>query len=107
MYESIGTFLTIILEIVFLTLFNIYTFKLSKENFKNRIIAGVIFLLLSPIIFFGTLFFVLIFDRSGWGAGILSVFFTFLFLLNGIIILLTSIPLYFKKRTHHDPKNTE
>lgn len=97
MSDVLGLILTIILEVIVFGLFNYYTFKLSQKNAVKRIWAGVIFLLLSPLIFFGTLFFVLIFDEGGWGAGILTVVFTGLYIINGVFVLLSSIRLYFVK----------
>ncbi|MBA9028398.1 MULTISPECIES: hypothetical protein [Bacillaceae] len=98
MSDSVGLSLTIILEIIVFGLINFYTFKFSQQNIKKRVWAGIIFLLLTPLIYFGTLFFVLTFDESGWGAGILTVLFTGLYIMNGIIVLLlSSIRLFLAK----------
>lgn len=97
MSDSVGLTLTVILEIAAFGLLNYLAFKHSHHNVKRRIWAGVLFLLLTPIIFFGTLFFVLTFDESGWGAGILAVTFTGLYIVNGLIVLLSALHLHYKR----------
>lgn len=97
MSDGLGMALTFILEIILFGLINYCTVKLSLRNVKKRIWGGIIFLLLTPIIFFCTLFFVGIFDEGGWGAGILAVTFTGIYILNGMIMLLSSIHIYLKK----------
>lgn len=99
MSDGLGLFLTIVLEIFVFVLFNYYAFKKSAGSIKRRLWAGVIFLVLTPLIFFGTAIFVSIFDEGGWGAGILAVFFTALYILNGIIILLSSLHIYLTKKS--------
>ncbi|CAM3827330.1 hypothetical protein [Mesobacillus thioparans] len=96
MPESIGTILTILLNVALFGTANYFAVKHSAGNVKKRLIAGILFLLLTPVIFFSTLFFSFTWDDSGWGAGILAVIFTGLYLLNGLIILLSSIHIYFK-----------
>jgi hypothetical protein len=98
MSDGLGLFLTIVLEIFVFTLFNYFAFKKSAGSIKRRLWAGVLFLLLTPLIFFGTGIFVSIFDESGWGAGILMVIFSALYIMNGIIILLSSLHIYLTKR---------
>jgi hypothetical protein len=97
MSDAIGMSLTLIMEIVLFGLFNYFTIKYSKGVVKKRIWGGVLFLLLTPVIFFGTLMFVSIWDEGGWGAGMLAVIFTALYILNGIIMLLSSIHIHFRK----------
>ncbi|WP_142921011.1 hypothetical protein [Mesobacillus zeae] len=97
MSEEVGLFLTLLLEIAVFGFANYYAFKYSQKDIKKRIWAGIIFLLLTPMILFGTLFFAMIYDSSGWGAGILAVVATALYFLNGLIVLLSSMYLYFKK----------
>jgi heme/copper-type cytochrome/quinol oxidase subunit 3 len=96
MSDSAGLTLTIILEILAFGLINYYALKHSQHHVKRRIWAGVIFLLFTPMIFFATLFFVLTFDESGWGAGILAVIFTGLYIVNGLILLLSALHLHFR-----------
>jgi len=97
MSDGLGMALTFILEIILFGFINYCTVKLSLRNVKKRIWGAIIFLILTPIIFFGTLFFVGIFDEGGWGAGILAVIFTGLYILNGMIMLLSSVHIHFKK----------
>ncbi|PLR95097.1 hypothetical protein [Bacillus sp. T33-2] len=93
MSDEMGLLLTIVLGIAVFTVINYFTFKYSQGNLKRRLGAGIVFLLITPLIFFGTLFFVLIFDESGWGAGIMAVIFSGVYIVNGIIVLISSIGL--------------
>ncbi|MBT2636821.1 MULTISPECIES: hypothetical protein [unclassified Bacillus (in: firmicutes)] len=97
MSESVGTVLTLLMNIALFGLANFFAVKHSIRNIKKRIIAGIIFLLCTPVIFFSTLYFSVIWNDSGWGAGILTVIFTGLYLLNGLILLLSAIHIYFRK----------
>ncbi|WP_421383134.1 hypothetical protein ACOJQI_02260 [Bacillus salacetis] len=97
MSDGFGLFLTVVLEILAFGLLNYFAFTKSAGDIKKRLWAGVIFLLLTPVILFGTLIFVSIFDESGWGAGFLGVIFTALYIVNGIIILLSSLHIYLTK----------
>lgn len=97
MSDGLGVSLTFIMEMILFGLINYYTVKLSSKNAKKRILGGIIFLLLTPFIFFSTLFFVGIWDEGGWGAGIFAVTFTGLYILNGFIMLLSAISIYMKK----------
>jgi hypothetical protein len=85
------------LELLAFGVINYFAFKLSAGNIKKRLWAGVVFLLLTPLIFFGTLMFGLTYDDGGWGAGILAVICAGLYILNGIIVLLSSLHLYLTK----------
>ncbi|MBT2681191.1 hypothetical protein J7E38_19560 [Bacillus sp. ISL-35] len=97
MPETVGTILTILLNVALFGTANYFAIKHSAGNSKKRLLAGVLFLLCTPVIFFSTLYLVFIWDDSGWGAGILSVIFTGLYILNGLILLLSSIHIYFRK----------
>ncbi|MGV2941397.1 hypothetical protein AB5I83_17475 [Mesobacillus sp. LC4] len=97
MSDSVGTVLTLLLNIALFGLGNYFAVKYSVRNIKKRIIAGILFLLCTPVIFFSTLFFGFTWDDSGWGAGILTVIFTGLYLLNGLILLLSAIHIYYRK----------
>ncbi|WP_456272512.1 hypothetical protein [Bacillus sp. AK031] len=97
MSDGIGLFLTIVFEILAFGGINYFAFKKSDGDSKKRVLAGVIFLLLTPIIFFGTLMIGFTYDDGGWGAGILAVIFTGLYILNGIIVLLSALHLYLTK----------
>ncbi|UOY93284.1 hypothetical protein MUG87_03910 [Ectobacillus sp. JY-23] len=96
MSDAVGLFFTIILEIVIFGFANFAAFKYSADDIKRRIIAGVLFLLCTPIVYVITFFFVLIYDESGWGAGILTVIFSGLYMINGVIIVLSALHLYMK-----------
>lgn len=97
MSDAVGMSITLILEIITFGLLNYYSIKHSNGSVKRRIWAGIIFLLFTPLIFFSTLFFVSIWDEGGWGAGILAVLFTGLFIVNGLIMLLSSIHIHLRK----------
>lgn len=97
MSEPIGTILTILLNIALFGTANYFAIKHSVRNIKNRIIAGVIFLLCTPVIFFSTLYFSIMWDDTGWGAGIFSVIFAGLYILNGLIVLLSAFHIYYRK----------
>jgi hypothetical protein len=97
MSDSVGTILTILLNIALFGTGNYIALKLSQGNIKKRLLAGVLFLLCTPIIFFSTLYLGFTWDDTGWGAGTLAVIFTGLYILNGLVMLLSSIHLYFRK----------
>lgn len=97
MSDALGTVLTLLLNIALFGLANYFAVKYSVRNIKKRIIAGILFLLCTPVIFFSTLYLGFTWDDSGWGAGILTVIFTGLYLLNGLILLLSAIHIYFRK----------
>ncbi|MCM3572432.1 hypothetical protein M3172_04475 [Mesobacillus subterraneus] len=97
MPESVGMILTLIMNIALFSTANYLAVKLSTRNVKRRIIAGVVFLLFTPVIFFSTLYLGFTWDDTGWGAGIMTVIYTGLYLLNGLILLLSAIHIYFKK----------
>ncbi|WP_226675157.1 hypothetical protein [Mesobacillus jeotgali] len=96
MPESVGMILTLLMNIALFGLANYFAVKHSARNIKRRLIAGMIFLLSTPIIFFSTLYLVFTWDDTGWGAGILTVIYTGLYILNGLILLLSSIHIYFR-----------
>lgn len=97
MSDSVGMVLTLLLNIVLFGLANYFAVKHSVRNIKKRVIAGILFLLCTPVIFFSTLYFGFTWDESGWGAGILTVIFTGLYLLNGLILVLSAIHIYFRR----------
>jgi hypothetical protein len=77
-------FLIIVLALV---IANIVAFKVSGRNKKKRIWSGIIFLILTPIIFFISAVSISPFDPNGFGTGIISGLYAFSFLVNGIIIV--------------------
>ncbi|UYZ23880.1 hypothetical protein [Mesobacillus jeotgali] len=97
MPESVGMILTLLMNIALFSTANYFAVKHSARNVKRRIIAGVVFLLFTPVIFFSTLYLGFTWDETGWGAGIMTVIYTGLYLLNGLILLLSAIHIYFKK----------
>lgn len=97
MPESVGMILTLLMNIALIGLANYFAVKHSARNIKRRLIAGMIFLLFTPVIFFSTLYLGFTWDDTGWGAGILTVIYTGLYILNGLILLLSSIHIYFRK----------
>jgi heme/copper-type cytochrome/quinol oxidase subunit 3 len=97
MPESVGMILTLLMNIVLFGVANYFAVKHSARNIKRRIIAGLVFLLFTPVIFFSSLYLGFTWDDSGWGAGILTVIYTGLYILNGLILLLSSIHIYFRK----------
>ncbi len=66
---------------------NFITFKISKTNRKKRIWSGVIFIILTPIIFFATAVSISPFDPYGFGTGIISILYATVFFINGIVII--------------------
>lgn len=83
------------IEVLFLLVFsialcltNFIAFKISGKNKRKRIWAGLIILLLTPVVFGVTGISVSPFDPGGFGTGMFMVLFSFLFALNGIIIII-------------------
>ena len=97
MPESVGMILTLLMNIALFGVANYFTVKHSARNIKRRIIAGLVFLLFSPVIFFSTLYLGFTWDDTAWGAGILTVIYTGLYILNGLILLVSSIHIYFRE----------
>jgi heme/copper-type cytochrome/quinol oxidase subunit 3 len=97
MPESVGMILTLLMNIALFAIANYTAMKHSARNVRRRIIAGVLFLLFTPLIFFSTLYLGFTWDDTGWGAGIMTVIYTGLYILNGLILLLSAIHFYFKK----------
>ncbi|WP_242239778.1 hypothetical protein [Bacillus cereus group sp. BfR-BA-01309] len=89
---SNGIQLLIILLVIFVmfSIINFLAISLSQHNFKRRIVAGFIFLLLTPIIFLTTTALTSISDNAVFGAINLSSSIVNLYILNGIVILLSA-----------------
>nr|WP_249709515.1 hypothetical protein [Bacillus cereus] len=96
MSEGMQLFSIFIFVLALLSIINFLAISLSGHNFKKRIIAGFIFLLITPIVFLATVAFASIFDKAGFGAGGLAFIVAIVYILNGIVILLSS--LFFLKR---------
>ena len=89
---SYGIQLLIILlfSLVMFGVLNFLAISLSQNNFKRRIVAGFLFLLLTPIIFLTTTAFTSIFDKGGLGAANLVFVIVNVYIVNGIVILLSA-----------------
>ncbi|MFP3412706.1 hypothetical protein SB773_13980 [Bacillus sp. SIMBA_074] len=89
---SYGIQLLIILlfSLVMFGVLNFLAISLSQNNFKRRIVAGFLFLLLTPIIFLTTTAFASIFDKGGLGVANLVFVILNLYIVNGIVILLSA-----------------
>ncbi|MDT3498750.1 hypothetical protein NLU03_31970 [Bacillus toyonensis] len=90
MYDGMQFFIIFIFVIVMFSILNFLAISLSQHSFKRRIVAGFVFLLLTPIVFLTTTAFASIFDKGGFGAGTLAFIITSVYILNGIVILLSS-----------------
>ncbi|WP_080684083.1 hypothetical protein [Bacillus mycoides] len=89
---SYGIQLLIILlfSLVMFGVLNFIAISLSQNNFKRRIVAGFLFLLLTPIIFLTTTALTSIFDKSGLGVANLVFVILNVYIVNGIVILLSA-----------------
>ncbi|TCJ82086.1 UNVERIFIED_ORG: hypothetical protein EDC93_103265 [Bacillus cereus] len=85
---SDGIQLLIIFFVVFVmfSIINFLAISLSQHSFKRRIVAGFIFLLLTPIIFLTTTALISTFDNAVFGAINLSSSIINVYILNGIVI---------------------
>ncbi|MGE6363625.1 hypothetical protein ACQKD9_07230 [Bacillus paramycoides] len=76
--------------IIMFSVINFLAISLSQHSVKRRIVAGFVFLLLTPIVFLTTTALASIFDKVGFGAANLSFSIAGIYILNGIAILLSS-----------------
>ncbi len=65
--------------------------KVTGDNKKKRILAGVIVFLLAPVVFAVTLFTVGQFDEGGFATGLITVIYTTSFVVNGMIIIVIGL----------------
>ncbi|EML6320758.1 hypothetical protein OCA05_22930 [Bacillus cereus] len=86
MSDGIQVFIVLLFAIALFSILNFLAISLSGHSFKKRIVAGFIFLLLTPIIFLTIATFASIFD-----AGTLAFMIASVYILNGIVILLSSL----------------
>jgi len=77
--------------IITLGITNYIVFKFSGQYKNRRIGSGVVLLLITPIVFFVTMGVVSRFDSGGFGTGLFSVLNTFLFFVNGIVIIIIGL----------------
>ena len=96
MSNGIQVLIILLFVIAMFSTLNFLAISLSQRKFKRRIVAGFIFLLLTPIIFLTTTAFASIFDKAGFGVGGIAFIVAIIYVLNGIVILLSS--LFFLKR---------
>ena len=85
--------------ILVLGIANFIAFKISGKIKKRRIWVGVVIILITPIVFFVTMAIISQFDSGGFGMGLFSVLNTFLFFVNGIVIIIIGL---FTNRTKED-----
>ena len=90
MSDGIEVFIVLLFAIALFSILNFLAISLSGHSLK-RIVAGFIFLLLTPIIFLTIATFASIFDKAGFGAGTLAFMIASVYILNGIVILLSSL----------------
>ncbi|WHT87403.1 hypothetical protein [Bacillus cereus] len=90
MSAGIQLFIILLFVIAMFSILNFLAFSLSGHNFKRRIVAGFIFLLLTPIIFLTTSAFTSIFNKASFGAVNLTVSIVNVYFLTGIVILLSA-----------------
>ena len=81
-------FILIILLGLGITNFIVFQFSGTKQK---RIFAGVIVLLLAPVVFFITFLSVAPFDPGGFGTGMISILYATLFILNGLVIIVIGV----------------
>ncbi|HDR7706443.1 hypothetical protein IBT50_15445 [Bacillus sp. S70] len=91
MSDGIEVFIVLLFAIALFSILNFLAISLSGHSFKKRIVAGFIFLLLTPIIFLTIATFASIFDKAGFGAGTLAFMIASVYILNGIVLLLSSL----------------
>ncbi|TDL82594.1 hypothetical protein [Peribacillus frigoritolerans] len=84
-----------VIYIILIVFLNIIAFQFVKQFRKERILAGITIIVLSPLVFFATLTILGEIGRGGFQA-LGGILFSFAVCLNGIIILI--IGLFTKKK---------
>lgn len=84
-------FIIIIFGLLVFGVSNTVVYFFSRAHRKRMIISGILMLLLSPLVFYATLNFAALFDPGGFGSAIFALGYGYLYLLNGIIILIVQI----------------
>ena len=84
-------YLALIGIIVTLVLINFIVFTFTRKSKKRRIWSGLVVILLTPIVFFVTMEILSPFDPGGFGAAFISILNTFLFFVNGIVIIIIGL----------------
>lgn len=90
MSNGMQLLIILLFSLVMFGVLNFLAISLSQNNFKRRIVAGFVFLLLTPIILLTTTAFASIFDKGGIGAANLAFSIANVYVVNGIVILLSS-----------------
>ncbi|MGH0431134.1 hypothetical protein ACQVPL_17975 [Bacillus hominis] len=90
MSNGMQLLIILLFSLVMFGILNFLAISLSQNSFKRRIVAGFVFLLLTPIILLTTTAFASIFDKGGIGAGNLAFSIANVYVVNGIVILLSA-----------------
>ncbi|UNP78975.1 hypothetical protein MN033_12940 [Bacillus nitratireducens] len=90
MSDGIQLLIILLFSLIMFSVLNFLAISLSQNNFKRRIVAGFLFLLLTPIVFLTTTAFTTIFDKVGFGAANLVFVIVNVYIVNGIVILLSA-----------------
>ncbi|PFM99852.1 hypothetical protein [Bacillus cereus] len=90
MSDGIQLIIILLFVIAMFSILNFLAISLSQHSFKRRIVAGFIFLLLTPIIFLTTSAFTSIFNKASFGTINLTFSIVNIYILNGIVILLSA-----------------
>ncbi|HDR3485335.1 MULTISPECIES: hypothetical protein [Bacillus] len=90
MSDGIQLFIILFVVFVMFSIINFLAISLSQHSFKRRVLAGFIFLLLMPIIFLTITALTSILDNAGLGAINLTSSIVNVYILNGIVILLSA-----------------
>ncbi|KAA0765653.1 hypothetical protein [Bacillus sp. SH5-2] len=84
---------------------NFLAISLSQHSFKRRIVAGFIFLFLTPFVFLTTTAFASLFDKGGFSLGTLAFIVAGIYFSNGIVILFSSTLILKKHNTIYTSKH--
>ncbi|MCC2473587.1 hypothetical protein PDR89_02610 [Bacillus cereus group sp. Bc002] len=90
MSDGIQLFIILFVVFVMFSIINFLAISLSQHSFKRRVVAGFIFLLLTPIIFLTITALTSILDNAGFGAINLTSSIVNVYILNGMVILLSA-----------------
>ncbi|QUG84490.1 hypothetical protein [Bacillus nitratireducens] len=90
MSDGIQLLIILLFSLFMFGVLNFLAISLSQNNFKRRIVAGFLFLLLTPIIFLTTTAFTSIFDKGGFGVANPVFVIVNVYIVNGIVILLSA-----------------
>jgi hypothetical protein len=90
MSDGIQLFIILFVVFVMFSIINFLAISLSQHSFKRRVVAGFIILLLTPVVFLTTLTFASIFDKGGFGSATLTLIIASIYILNGLIFLISS-----------------